>query len=117
MKDGSTMWEGVRNFMARNNLKAMKKGDKVLFYHSGENPSVVGIAKVTREFYHDPTSDDKNWVVVDLSPEKSLKNPVPLAQIKAEKKLKNIYLVRQGRLSVMPLKKEEYECIIEMSGR
>ncbi|WEK20374.1 MAG: EVE domain-containing protein [Candidatus Pedobacter colombiensis] len=115
-KDGRTFWDGVRNYQARNNLKAMKEGDLVLFYHSNEGKNVVGIAKVVKEFYQDPTTDDANWVVVDLAPVASLKNPVSLEQIKAEESLKDISLVRQGRLSVMPLKAEEFDKILEMGS-
>nr|WP_315423929.1 EVE domain-containing protein [uncultured Pedobacter sp.] len=115
-EDGRTFWDGVRNYQARNNLKAMKEGDLVLFYHSNEGKNVVGIAKVVREFYQDPTTDDANWVVVDLSPVESLKNPVSLEQIKAESSLVDISLVRQGRLSVMPLKATEFDKILEMGA-
>ncbi|MGM9478830.1 EVE domain-containing protein [Pedobacter sp. GSP4] len=115
-EDGRTFWDGVRNYQARNNLKAMKEGDLVLFYHSNEGKNVVGIAKVVREFYQDPTTDDANWVVVDLSPVESLKNPVTLEQIKAEPSLVDISLVRQGRLSVMPLKAAEFDKILEMGS-
>ena len=115
-KDGRTFWDGVRNYQARNNLKEMKEGDLVLFYHSNEGKNVVGIAKVVREFYQDPTTDDANWVVVDLSPVESLKNPVSLEQIKAEESLKDISLIRQGRLSVMQLKVAEFDKILEMGA-
>ncbi|MGN8057567.1 EVE domain-containing protein [Pedobacter sp. 22163] len=115
-QDGRTFWDGVRNYQARNNLKAMQEGDLVLFYHSNEGKNVVGIAKVVREFYQDPTTDDANWVVVDLSPVESLKNPVSLEQIKAEPSLVDISLVRQGRLSVMPLKATEFDKILEMGS-
>jgi predicted RNA-binding protein with PUA-like domain len=115
-QDGRTFWDGVRNYQARNNLKAMREGDLVLFYHSNEGKNVVGIAKVVKEFYQDPTTDDANWVVVDLSPVESLKNPVSLEQIKAEPSLTDISLVRQGRLSVMPLKAEEFDKILEMGS-
>lgn len=115
-EDKRTFWDGVRNYQARNNLKAMKEGDLVLFYHSNEGKNVVGIAKVVREFYQDPTTDDANWVVVDLAPVEALKNPVSLEQIKAEESLKDISLVRQGRLSVMPLKAEEFDKILEMGS-
>ncbi|RBQ02874.1 EVE domain-containing protein [Pedobacter miscanthi] len=115
-QDGRTFWDGVRNYQARNNLKAMKEGDLVLFYHSNEGKNVVGIAKVVKEFYQDPTTDDANWVVVDLSPVESFKNPVSLEQIKAEPSLVDISLVRQGRLSVMPLKAEEFDKILEMGA-
>ncbi|MCJ0742998.1 MULTISPECIES: EVE domain-containing protein [Pedobacter] len=115
-KDGQTFWDGVRNYQARNNLKEMKKGDLVLFYHSNEGKHVVGVAKVVKEFYQDPTTSDPNWVVVDLAPVESLKNPVSLDQIKAEESLKDIALVRQGRLSVMPLKATEFDKILEMGS-
>ncbi|QIL38317.1 EVE domain-containing protein [Pedobacter sp. HDW13] len=115
-EDGRTFWDGVRNYQARNNLKAMQEGDLVLFYHSNEGKNVVGIAKVVKEFYQDPTTDDTNWVVVDLSPVESLKKPVSLEQIKAEPSLVDISLVRQGRLSVMPLKAAEFDKILEMGS-
>jgi len=115
-EDGRTFWDGVRNYQARNNLKAMKEGDLVLFYHSNEGKNVVGIAKVVKEFYQDPTTDDANWVVVDLAPVETLKNPVSLEQIKAEPSLADISLVRQGRLSVMPLKAAEFDKILEMGA-
>lgn len=115
-KDGRTFWDGVRNYQARNNLKAMKEGDLVLFYHSNEGKNIVGIAKIVKEFYQDPTTDDANWVVVDLVPLESLKNPVSLEQVKAEESLQNISLVKQGRLSVMPLKAEEFDKILEMGS-
>ncbi|WP_345953129.1 EVE domain-containing protein [Mucilaginibacter sp. PAMB04168] len=115
-QDGRTFWDGVRNYQARNNLKAMQEGDLVLFYHSNEGKAVVGIAKVVKEAYQDPTTDDTNWVVVDLSPVESLKNPVTLEQIKADDQLKDISLVRQGRLSVMELKATEFDRIIEMGS-
>ncbi|UEG54631.1 EVE domain-containing protein [Mucilaginibacter daejeonensis] len=115
-QDGRTFWDGVRNYQARNNLKGMKEGDLVLYYHSNEGKAVVGVAKVVKEFYQDPTTDDANWVVVDLVPVESLKNPVTLEQIKADERLKDISLVRQGRLSVMPLKAEEFDRIIELGS-
>lgn len=115
-EDGRTFWDGVRNYQARNNLREMKEGDLVLFYHSNEGKNVVGIAKVVKESYQDPTTDDQNWVVVDLSPVESLKNPVSLAQIKAEPSLADISLIRQGRLSVMPLKAAEFDKILEMGS-
>ncbi|WP_293783926.1 EVE domain-containing protein [uncultured Pedobacter sp.] len=115
-EDGRTFWDGVRNYQARNNLKAMKEGDLVLFYHSNEGKNVVGIAKVVKEFYQDPTTDDANWVVVDLAPVETLKKPVSLEQIKAEPSLADISLIRQGRLSVMPLKATEFDKILEMSA-
>jgi predicted RNA-binding protein with PUA-like domain len=115
-EDKRTFWDGVRNYQARNNLKGMKEGDLVLFYHSNEGMCVVGIAKVLREFYQDPTTDDTNWVVVDLAPVESLKNPVTLSQIKGDEYLKDISLVRQGRLSVMPLKAAEFDRILELGS-
>lgn len=114
-KEGSTFWDGVRNFQARNNLKMMKKGDLVLFYHSNEGKAVVGIAKVVKEAYQDPTSDDKNWVAVNLAPVEALQKPVTLELIKADERLKDIGLVRQGRLSVVALKAEEFDRILELS--
>lgn len=116
MKEKTTFWDGVRNFQARNNLRAMKKGDLVLFYHSNEGKEIVGIARVTKESYQDPTSDDPNWVVVDLVPVKKLKNTVTLEMIKGDKRLSNIGLIRQGRLSVMPVKREEFDVVLEMAG-
>lgn len=115
-KDGRTFWDGVRNFQARNNLREMQEGDLVLFYHSNEGKNVVGIAKVVKEAYQDPTTSDPNWVVVDLAPVQSLAKPVSLEQIKAEESLKDISLVRQGRLSVMPLKATEFDKILEMGS-
>jgi predicted RNA-binding protein with PUA-like domain len=114
-KDKKTFWDGVRNYQARNNLKAMKKGDLVLWYHSNEGKEVVGIAKVVKEFYQDPTTEDPNWVVVDLAPFKRLKKTVTLEQIKEDKRLQNIALVRQGRLSVSSLKAEEFDAILDLS--
>jgi predicted RNA-binding protein with PUA-like domain len=115
-KEGRTFWDGVRNYQARNNLKEMKAGDLVLYYHSNEGKAVVGIAKVVKEFYQDPTTDDKNWVVVDLEPVQALKNPVTLEQVKADDRLKDVGLIRQGRLSVMGLKREEFDRIVEMGS-
>ncbi|UKJ06472.1 EVE domain-containing protein [Solitalea lacus] len=115
-EDGRTFWDGVRNYQARNNLKAMKEGDLVLFYHSNEGKEIVGLAKVVKEFYQDPTTDDKNWVVVDLVPVETMKKTVTLETIKADERLKDIALVRQGRLSVMPLKAEEFDRILELAG-
>ena len=115
-EDGRTFWDGVRNYQARNNLKEMKVGDLVLFYHSNEGKNVVGVAKVVKEFYQDPTTADDRWVVVDLAPVETLKNPVSLETIKADERLKDISLVRQGRLSVMTLKKEEFDRILELGS-
>jgi predicted RNA-binding protein with PUA-like domain len=116
VRDGKAFWDGVRNYQARNNLKAMRKGDPVLYYHSGAAPEVVGIAKVVKEAYQDPTTDDDRWVAVDIKPAKVLKKPVPLDSIKKEKRLKNIALIKQGLLSVMPLTKEEYDLILRMGS-
>lgn len=115
-EDGRTFWDGVRNFQARNNLKAMKEGDLVLYYHSNEGKEIVGIAKVVKEHYQDPTTEDPNWVVVDLAPVESLKKTVTLEQIKKDEFLQNIGLVKQGRLSVMSLKREEFDRIIELGN-
>jgi predicted RNA-binding protein with PUA-like domain len=115
LKDKKTFWDGVRNYQARNNLKEMKKGDLCLYYHSNDGKEVVGIVKVVKEFYQDPTTEDSNWVVVDVSPFKSLKKPVTLETIKADKRLENIGLVRQGRLSVMKLTAYEFDVILELS--
>ncbi|MGX5819141.1 EVE domain-containing protein [Chitinophaga lutea] len=115
-KDGKTFWDGVRNYAARNNLKAMKKGDKVLWYHSNEGLEIVGIAKVVKEHYQDPTTPDPAWVAVDLAPLKKLKKPVTLAQMKAEKSLATMDLIRLGRLSVGTVKPEEWEKIMDMAG-
>jgi predicted RNA-binding protein with PUA-like domain len=117
VKDGQTSWDGVRNFTARNNLKAMKQGDDVFFYHSNEGLEIVGIAKVVKEAYQDPTTDDTSWVVVDLKPVKKLKKPVPLATIKAEKRLADMALVRLGRLSVSAVTDEEWNVILELAER
>ncbi|MGE8244123.1 MULTISPECIES: EVE domain-containing protein [Sphingobacterium] len=115
-KDGRTFWDGVRNYQARNNMKAMKEGDLVLFYHSNEGKDVVGVAKVVKEFYQDPTTDDERWVVVDLAPVETLKKSVSLETIKADEQLQDIALVRQGRLSVMPLKPEEFDRILALGN-
>jgi predicted RNA-binding protein with PUA-like domain len=116
-QDGRTFWDGVRNYTARNNLREMKEGDLVLFYHSNEGKEIVGIAKVVKEAYQDPTTDDPNWVVVEISPVEPLKKPVTLASIKAEPALKDMQLVRLGRLSVSAVKREEFDKILEMSRR
>lgn len=109
------MWEGVRNYQARNNLRAMKEGDLTLFYHSREGLEVVGIARVIREHYPDPTAEEGDWSVVDFAPVRRLKNPVSLQTIKADPSLQDILLVRNGRISVMPLDQAAYERILEHS--
>lgn len=116
LADGTTDWTGVRNFTARNNLRKMRKGDEVFFYHSGEGKAVVGIAKVTREAYPDKTAKEGDWPAVDLSPVKPLKSPVTLQEIKANAKLKNMPLVRLSRLSVSPVSEGEFREIVRMSG-
>src|SRR5215210_473020 len=116
VKDKKTFWDGVRNYAARNNLKAMKKGDHVLFYHSNEGLAIVGIAEVVKEAYQDPTTIDPNWVVVDLKPVKPMPNPVRLAQVKAEDSLQNMDLVRLSRLSVGAVKEREYKKVLAMGG-
>ncbi len=114
-KDGQTFWDGVRNYAARNNLRSMKKGDLVLWYHSNEGLEIVGIAKVVKEAYQDPTTDEEAWVAVDLKPHKKLKKPVGLPQIKTEKRLKDMALVRLGRLSVQPVTDDEWKVIMELA--
>lgn len=115
-KDGETFWDGVRNYAARNHLKSMKKGDQVLFYHSNEGLEIVGIAKVSKEAYQDPTTDDAAWVVVNLKPYKRIKKPVNLEQVKTDKRLTNMALVRLGRLSVQPVTEYEWAVIMELGG-
>ena len=114
--DKQTAWTGVRNYAARGHLKAMKKGDEVLFYHSNEGLDIVGIAKVVKEFYQDPTIDDDRWVAVDLKAHKKLKNSVPLDVIKKDKRLANMALVRLGRLSCQPVTDDEWKVIMELAG-
>ena len=115
VKDGKTAWTGIRSFAARLNLRAMKKGDSVLFYHSVSDKQIVGIARVEKEAYPDPTATEGEWVAVDLAAAQELKNPVKLETIKADKLLKNIALVRQGRLSVASLSRAEFERILKLS--
>lgn len=117
LADKRTFWDGVRNYQARNNLQAMKEGDLVLFYHSNEGKEVVGVAKVVKTSYQDPTTDDVRWVAVDLMPVQELEQPVTLEQIKQDPLLQDIALVRQGRLSVMPLKQGEFDRILEMGTK
>jgi len=113
--DGSTFWDGVRNYAARNNLRSMKKGDLAFFYHSNEGLEIVGIAKVIKESYQDPTTEETAWLVVDFTPHKKLKNPVTLAEIKATPPLSNMALIRLGRLSVQPVLEVEWEIIMAFS--
>ena len=116
VKDKETSWDGVRNYAARGHLKNMKKGDEVFYYHSNEGTDIVGIAKVSKEFYQDPTIDDDRWVSVGIKPVKAFKKSVTLAEIKANKKLQNMALVRIGRLSVQPVTEEEWNIVLEMGG-
>ena len=116
VEDKVTFWDGVRNYLARNHLKAMKKGDKLFFYHSNEGLEIVGIAKVVKEHYQDPTTPEPAWVVVDVAPVKKLKKPVTLAQIKATESLQEMSLIKSMRLSVQPVREEEWEIIMGMSA-
>jgi len=116
VNDGLTDWTGVRNYQARNNLREMKPEDRVLFYHSGKEKAVVGIAEVAKSAYPDPTADDVQWVAVDLKPVKALKNPVPLAAIRYDKRLSQLPLIRQSQLSVMPLTKDEFDVIVALGA-
>ena len=112
-RDKKATWDGVRNFQARNNLKAMKKDDLVFIYHSNEDKAIIGVAKISKENYPDP--NDKDWIVVDIAPVKKLASPISLAQIKADKQFADMVLVRASRLSVQPVKKEEYDLVIKLS--
>jgi predicted RNA-binding protein with PUA-like domain len=115
VRDEKTYWDGVRNYMARNHLREMKAGDQVLYYHSVNEKAVVGVAEVIKESYQDPTTEDDRWVAVDLIPKFKLKNPVSLATIKQDERLHHIALVKNSRLSVMPLKRDEFDIIITHS--
>ena len=114
-KDKLTFWDGVRNYLARNNLREMKVGDLCMYYHSNEGKEVVGIAEVVRESYQDPTTEDQNWVVVDVKPVQKLKMPVSLATMKADPRLQGIELIRMSRLSVSKLKKDDFDIILSLS--
>ncbi len=114
VSEGKAVWDGVRNYQARNNLRAMKEGDLVLFYHSVSDKEVVGIARIVKEHYPDPTADSDKWVVVEMVPEGSLKRPVSLEKVKKDERLENIALVKQARLSVMPLKREEFDALVQL---
>ena len=117
VSEGQTFWNGVRNAQARNNLAAMRAGERVLYYHSNEGREIVGIARVVRESYPDPTSpDDPRWVVVDLAPAARLGRPVGLAECKADELLRETALVRQGRLSVMPVSEAQFERVLALAG-
>jgi predicted RNA-binding protein with PUA-like domain len=115
LMDGKTAWTGVRNFAARLHLRAMKTGDRVFFYHSGDEKSVIGLARVAREFYPDPTAEEGDWSCVDLAADRALAKPVTLAQIKADKLLKEMVLAKQSRLSVSPVTREQFERLLELS--
>jgi predicted RNA-binding protein with PUA-like domain len=115
VKDGKTAWTGVRNFTARINLRAMKKGDPVFFYHSGEGKSVVGLARVEKEFYPDPTAKEGDWSCVDLAPVKAVTKPVTLAEVKADKILRETKLATQGRLSVSPLTEPQFKQMLKLA--
>lgn len=116
VKDKQTTWDGVRNYAARNNLRDMKKGDELFFYHSNEGLEIVGIAKVAKEAYQDPTTEEEAWVVVDLKPVRKLKKPVTLVQMKEDKRLANMDLLRLGRLSVGKVTDEEWKIVLELAG-
>jgi predicted RNA-binding protein with PUA-like domain len=116
VKDSAAAWVGVRNYQARNNLRAMKKGDLVLYYHSGSGKEVVGIARVAKEAYPDPTAEEGDWVGVDLKPERALKTPVRLAVIKQDKLLSSVPLIKNSRLSVMPIDAAAFERIVKLGG-
>ena len=116
VKEKQTCWSGVRNYAARLHLRNMKKGDEALFYHSNEGTEIVGIAKVVKEFYQDPTTEDDRWVAVDIKPYKKLKSPVSLATIKKDKRLSEMALVRLGRLSVQPVTDKEWSIVMELAG-
>lgn len=115
-EDKKTFWDGVRNYQARNNLRGMKKGDLVLFYHSNEGMEVVGVAEVVKESYQDPTTEDTNWVVVDLKPKFALKKPVSLTQMKTDEILSQTGLIKQSRLSVMPFTEDQFNRVLMLGG-
>ncbi len=115
VKEGKSVWDGVRNYQARNNLKAMKKGDWVFFYHSNEGVEVVGLAEISKEFYQDPTTEDDRWVVVELKPIKKLAKTVTLKSMKSDERLSNLALIKQSRLSVTPVLKAEFDIILSLA--
>src|SRR3954465_10357469 len=116
VKDGHTTWDGIRNYAARNHLRSMKKDDQVLFYHSNEGLEIVGIATVAREAYQDPTTKEEAWLAVDITPYKKLKKPVNMQQVKADKRLAEMALLRISRLSVQPVTDKEWKVIMELTG-
>lgn len=115
VKEGKSIWDGVRNYQARNNLKAMKKGDWVFFYHSNEGVEVVGLAEISKEFYQDPTTEDDRWVVVELKPIKKFAKSVTLKSMKSDERLSNLALIKQSRLSVTPILKAEFDIILSLA--
>ncbi len=115
VKDKETFWDGVRNYQARNNLRAMKKGDLAFWYHSNEGMEIIGVAKVVKESYQDPTTEDPAWLVVNFKPVKKLKNPISLATVKADKRLSNMALIKNSRLSIQPVTLEEFDMIMDLS--
>ena len=116
VKDKRTVWDGVRNYAARIHLRAMKKGDNIFFYHSNEGMNIVGVAKLMKEAYQDPTTTDEAWVAVDIAPVKSLKKPVSLAEIKGDKRLTDMALIKLSRLSVQPVSEKEWAIVMELAG-
>ena len=116
VKDGKTFWDGVRNYAARNHLRSMKKSDEVFFYHSNEGLEIVGIAKVVKEAYQDPTTEEEAWVVVDLKPVRKLKKAVSMQQVKQDKRLKEMALLKLSRLSVQPVTEQEWKTVLELAG-
>lgn len=117
VKEGTSMWDGVRNFQARNNIRKMKKGDLLLFYHSGESKEIVGLAEVIKEHYPDPTAKEGDWSVVDVKPVRKFKRFVSLQEVKQQEALKDMYLVRSPRLSVQPVTPQEYKFVLEMEQK
>jgi len=117
VRDGKTRWDGVRNFQARNNLRAMQSGDLALFYHSGEERSIAGVARVVTPAYPDPTAKDGDWSVVDVEPAFALREPVTLDRIKQERELRDMVVVKQSRLSVQPVEKDAFDAIVKFGGR
>ena len=115
LKDGRTYWDGVRNYTARNNMKSMKVGDRAFFYHSVKEKTIIGVVKIVKEYYQDPTTDDDRWVVVDIEPELTLNNPITLEQVKSDDRLSDMVLVKQSRLSVQPVTKEEFDIIMNLA--
>ena len=115
VKEGKSVWDGVRNYQARNNMKEMKKGDWVFFYHSNEGMEVIGLAEVKREFFQDPTTEDPRWVVVEIVPIKKFNNTVTLKKMKSDDRLSNLALIKQSRLSVTPVGKQEFDIILSLA--